>query len=268
MDEYVNQGIFKPGGIAFNFATNLVLAGEKDVSLVGVVGKDIEGKKMLRLILEIGVNSKRVKAAEGETPWQKISLIDGERKFVGYRAGVLSGWKISKDDVDFIAKQDVVFVPLSDGVEAVFETVKNIYGPLKAVDFSKDYEKSDLNMDENVVTKNSPYFDIIFIGGDKTNREMVSNLASKYPKKVFVLSLGEDGSVAFYDGKVWEQQAMKVDKVVDTTGCGDAFQATFLSTYLATKDIKFSLKSGSDRASEVIMEIGSTKLDINKDNEI
>ncbi|HHT77616.1 MAG TPA: hypothetical protein GXZ67_07025, partial [Clostridiaceae bacterium] len=41
------------------------------------------------------------------------------------------------------------------------------------------------------------------------------------------LTLGAKGSVAICNGETIVQEALPVQRVVDTTGCGDAFQSGF-----------------------------------------
>jgi sugar/nucleoside kinase (ribokinase family) len=151
----------------------------------------------------------------------------------------------------------VVYVPLSDGMEQIFNTVKKLKGLIKAVDFSQDYEFADLDNKENIITRNSKYFDLIFAGGKKKHKKMIKNLAGKYPERVFVLTLGRNGSISFHNNKEFFEPAKNV-KVVDTTGAGDAFQASFLSTWIRTKNIKESLKIGTLYASKIIQTVRST----------
>ncbi|MGD9210986.1 MAG: PfkB family carbohydrate kinase [Desulfobacteraceae bacterium] len=47
---------------------------------------------------------------------------------------------------------------------------------------------------------------------------------------LIVLTLGSDGSIAFYGSKSYQQRTLITNNVVDTTGCGDAFQAGFVSS--------------------------------------
>lgn len=260
IDNYINLGLVKPGGIAFNFAYDLVLSGEKDVSIVSVIGDDSEGEKIMSLLKKNGFRIDHVNKTNGFTPEQKIILKNGERNFVGYRQGVLNGWKLDSSKIDFLKSQDVIFVPLSDGLEKVFAKVKKIESVFKVVDFSSDYEFADFDKRSNIVTKNAKYFDMLFIGGESVDLNMLTKMSKKYPLKIFVLTLGDQGGFVLYKGNKEYFSAIKADEVIDTTGCGDIFQATFLSYYLRTKSITNSLYEASKRASEKVSRIGSTNL--------
>jgi sugar/nucleoside kinase (ribokinase family) len=259
VDFYQNLNLLKPGGIAFNFAYNLKKSGAEKVSLVSILGKDAYSKKLLSVLKETKIDGKNIQLISGAPPKQNIFLKNGERKFTGYEAGVLKRWKLRKTDLDFIKRQDAVFVPLSDGMEQIYNAVKKLPDVIKIIDFSQDYEFADFDKKNNVITKNSKYFDIIFVGGKKKHLPMIKKLAEKYPEKVFALTLGKEGSIAYHMNTKFVQPAKRV-KIVDTTGAGDAFQASFLASWLKTKDIKKSLKAGSASAATIIKLVGSTSL--------
>ena len=60
-----------------------------------------------------------------------------------------------------------------------------------------------------------------------------------------VLTLGADGSIAFSRDKVCRQAALPLQRVVDTTGCGDAFQAAFTCEFLRTGNLQEALLQGA-----------------------
>lgn len=261
VDYYKNLKLLKPGGIAFNFTYNLKKSGVKNVSLISILGSDKYSLKLLKLIKKIGIITHYVQSISGNCPKQNILLKTGERKFIGYDPGVLKKWKLRKKDLEFIKKHDAVFVPLSDGMEHIFNAIKKLKGPVKVVDFSQDYEFADFNKKENVITKNAKYFDVIFIGGKKKHQKMVEVLAKKYPEKVFVLTLGSKGSIGFYKNITFNEPAKKL-KVIDTTGAGDAFQAGFLLSWIKTKNVETSLQKGSSIAAKAVGQLGSASLTI------
>ncbi|MDP3917834.1 MAG: PfkB family carbohydrate kinase [Candidatus Woesebacteria bacterium] len=260
IDYYENLNLLKPGGIAFNFAYNLKKSGVKNVSLVSVLGNDEYTKKLLAVLKKTKINSNNIQKISGNSPKQNIFLKKGERKFTGYAPEVLKNWKLRKKDIEFIKTQDAVFVPLNDGMKHIFDAIKKIDRVIKVVDFSQDSEFADFDKKENVITKNAKYFDIIFVGGKKKHQKLIQSLSEKYSKKVFVLTLGKSGSIGFLNKSTINQSAYKINRIVDTTGCGDAFQAGFLASWIKKKNIKTALQSGTKRASSIIKHVGSTPL--------
>ena len=75
---------------------------------------------------------------------------------------------------------------------------------------------------------------------------------SREKDKFIVATLGAKGSIAYYKNKTYYQKAIEVEKIVDTTGCGDSFQAAFSIEWLKTKDVNQALKAGSIAASKTL----------------
>ena len=263
IDYYSNRNIIKPGGIAFNIAVNILSQGE-NVSLITTIGNDILGKRLGKLLKTLTINSSHIKFLKGKTPKQNIFIKNnGERKFIGYSPGVLKKWKLNNNDVTFITNHDVIFVPLADGIEHIFHSIKDIStNALKVVDFSQDYEFADFDKENNLIKKYSKYFDFIFVGGKLSHTKMIKEISNLYPQKLFILTLGKAGSMVFYNHQCYAIKSKKKVTVVDTTGAGDAFQATFLIYYLKSKNIVSSLKKASEAAEAVLKHIGSTKFDV------
>jgi len=76
-------------------------------------------------------------------------------------------------------------------------------------------------------------------------------------EKIVVITDGEKGSYAYYQGKVFFQKALKPAKILDTTGAGDGFTAGFISEFLASKDLLKSFKKGALYASCILAKIGA-----------
>jgi hypothetical protein len=129
----------------------------------------------------------------------------------------------------FIKLQDAVFVPLSDGMEHIFDIVKKINSPVKAVDFSQDYEFADFDKNENVITKNAKFFDIIFVGGKKKHQKLVQSLSNKYPEIVGVWTRGKDGSIGFF-GRITFCDFTILRKIRLYSQVVECFQAGFIAS--------------------------------------
>ncbi|HKG26522.1 MAG TPA: PfkB family carbohydrate kinase [Thermomicrobiales bacterium] len=256
VDHYTNLGLLKPGGIAFNVAVNALACG-LDVSIVSALGTDPAGVSMVSLITDLGLTTENLRRIDGTTARQNIRVEpDGERRFVGYDKGVLTRWRLTAADVAFIAAHDAIFVPLSDGMEHIFRAVARTPGPaLKAADFSLDYELADYDNDDNLLRRHCGSFDVIFFGGRPRHFPMMESLVAQHPEKLFVLTLGAEGAIAFHRGGRHSQPAPTVE-AIDTTGCGDAFQAAFLAAYLQTLHVPTAL------AAVVITHLGSTTFEL------
>jgi len=80
------------------------------------------------------------------------------------------------------------------------------------------------------------------ITGHQDPQKAVESLADCC--RVVALKLGPDGSMACADQEVCVAPGLKVE-VVDTTGCGDAFDAGFLHEWLAGEDVEQCLRLGN-----------------------
>ena len=102
-------------------------------------------------------------------------------------------------------------------------------------------------------------FDIGFFGLSVEDQAMIRDLEAFSVEigKLIVVTLGAAGSIAFHDGQRYEQTAIPVPAVVDTTGAGDAFAAAFLSRYCYRGGIADALAAGANLAARVVQIHGT-----------
>jgi fructoselysine 6-kinase len=55
---------------------------------------------------------------------------------------------------------------------------------------------------------------------------------------------------------VYRQQGFGVEKVVDTTGCGDAYQAAFMYNFLKGETIEHCMLEGTRLATNNLLKMG------------
>jgi sugar/nucleoside kinase (ribokinase family) len=80
----------------------------------------------------------------------------------------------------------------------------------------------------------------------------------KMGPKIAVVTEDGEGCHAIMAGKHFHQRAYSA-KVVDTTGAGDSFGATFTFGIMNNFDISYSLKIAAINAASVVAEMGATK---------
>ena len=86
------------------------------------------------------------------------------------------------------------------------------------------------------------------------------NLIQKYPflkNKIVILTDGEKGSYGYTNEKVYFQEPVKVNKIVDATGAGDGYTAGFIAEYLKSKDISKAMANGAQYAVKILTKIGA-----------
>ena len=74
--------------------------------------------------------------------------------------------------------------------------------------------------------------------------------------ELFIVTLGPGGSLALGGSTRVRCSAHPVERVVDTTGAGDAFAAGFLASYMESRDVVQWLDAGSRQAAKVVQMLG------------
>lgn len=256
VDDY--NGKLYPGGCALNVAYYTNQAGLK-IDLVSCLGNDKNSNIPLNVVKKIHLDTIYIHSLEGETPKQKIQVLtNGEKKFVGYYPGVLSDFKLNEDDLNFINQHDVLVTLFYSQISHLFEQVTNLNFPgTKIVDFM---DGADFNKDINFVKKYIKQWDIGFFGLSGRDSSLIKDLIqlAKNNSKLIIITLGSSGSLAVCQAKIYKQKSKPI-KVIDTTGCGDAYLGGFLASWLENKNIKQAMDTGADLAAKCAIHLGSIK---------
>lgn len=256
VDDY--SGKLYPGGCGLNVAYYSKQAGLK-IDLVSCVGSDENSKIPLDLVKKIGLDESHIYRLNGVTPKQIIKILSaGEKKFITYDPGVISGFRLGQGDIKFIKQHDVLLTIYYSQINDLFnEVIKINFSGTKIVDFmdGKDFRK-----DINFVKESVNWWDIGFFGLSLEDKIFINDLImlAKAKKKKIVITLGSQGSLAIWENKIYRQKVKPI-KIVDTTGCGDAYLAGFLSSWLADKKIKQSMNLGQVMAEKCASQLGSIK---------
>jgi fructoselysine 6-kinase len=233
------------GGNSLNFATQCKLSGVSNVSIIGAVGHDRPGELIMHHLDKWDINSTHLYRIEKATASNKI-FIDkhGDRYFKkdSWNGGAFDAFRLSEDDWKFLEDSDIVAMPAGDPNLA--ELLKRRRDQLVIIDFL-DYFKLDY------IEKFIESIDITFISA---NEEMLDNLHALSIKsgRLIVATLGSKGSVAFDGQSSYFQKAIDVEEIIDSTGCGDAFQAAFSIARCSGANIEKSLLEGALAAKNVL----------------
>ncbi len=250
VDYYPERGISKPGGNSLNFAINAKKISSEKVAVAGFIGDDVGGKQIIELLNKNKITTNLLYVKKGETASNKLyNTPDGERysKPGDWQDGVFNAFDFSKSDYTKILHYDVIAIPYTDKkLEVLIQ--KNKREKKIVVDFLH------FN-DEQILYKFLPDIEIGFVSTQKENLEKLEHISNQN-NKMIVAMLGSEGSVVFYRNEKYFQPAIEVDKVIDTTGCGDAYQAAFCITYFARQNIREAMFEGAIRASEILKKFG------------
>ena len=253
VDFFPEQNEVYVGGNSLNFATQCKILGIEDVYVVGAVGNDRFGKLIIDHFDKVNINRVGLRSINEPTASNKIFIdANGDRYFKedSWNGGAFDKFRLSEEDWNSLMDSTIISMPAGDpNLKELLKRRKT--NQLVAIDFL-DY----LGID--VIKEYIYHIDIVFLSGKEALLDELEEL-SNTKEKLIVATFGAQGSVAFFNNRRYFQEAVKVDKVVDTTGCGDAFQAAFCIEWSKTKNIERSLEAGSIAASKVLAFIGGVE---------
>ena len=259
-DRYAALGVERVGGISLNFAVHARGCGAPNVALVTCAGTDGWGPAVRSALGRSGVDSSHVHTREGATASQLIELdTDGERRFPpgGYNPGVLSAFALDRGDLAFIGEHDVVAAPYFRQVAHLFHPAMEAARPgaRRVVDL---LDGEDLGPDLAGIDAVLDVADLAFISSGESAVERLAS-RSLHARALIVVTHGARGCSALVAGRRLFEPAVPVPahEQVDTTGCGDAFQAAFTVAWTAGAPIQNALRAGAQRAAEVVRYLGA-----------
>ena len=229
-----------PGGAPCNVLALLNKMGKK-TAFIGKVGKDQFGTLLRETITEAGIDASNLVVDENVNTTLAFvhTFPDGDREFSFYR-NPGADMMLTADEVNPEVVKDTKifhFGTLSmthDGVrEATKKAVEtanengclvsfdpNLRPPLwSSLDLAK--EQMEYGFGKCDILKISDN-EIQFVSGKEDYDEGIAYLQEKYNIPLILLTMGKDGSRAYYKGMRVERPGFSV-KAIETTGAGDTF---------------------------------------------
>lgn len=251
------------GGKGANQAVSACRLGN-DVSMIGCVGKDDFGDKILKHLKEEGINVDGVKC--NEATFTGIATIlktkDDNSIVVVPGANDLCSKKLIDENIETIKSADVLVTQLEIPMETVEYAlkiakengVKTILNPAPAREISKEILK---NVD--FITPNETEFEIISDKNlnDKNGfEEAMIAWQKENPTTRLIVTRGKSGSSYVENGEVKTRKTIKVD-VVDTTGAGDTFNGALAYGISNNLDMKELITFAGIAASLSVTKLGA-----------
>jgi sugar/nucleoside kinase (ribokinase family) len=249
MDLYVDQGLEYVGGNALNVATQCRRSGVERVAVVGAVGADAYADPILDHLRTEAIDSSHVYRLDGATATHKLYLTDGDRQDPpdAWQGGVFDVFRPSDADWDFVNTFDVAAIGAGDPNFAA--AVARLSPHVKLVaDFldTRDFDSLERHIDR---------INVAVMSARREDVERTRMLSAEHPVLILI-TLGAEGSVALWQGEAYVQPALPVATVVDTTGCGDAFQGAFIVSWFQDYDIGKALHAGAEAAAHTLTHFG------------
>jgi sugar/nucleoside kinase (ribokinase family) len=252
------------GGSVANSIVGLSQLGNK-VGFIGKINNDSLGKKYEDGLLKENVKFLYERKDELISTGSCLILItpDSERTMCTYLgiAGKISDQDISIQD---IKNSDIVFLEgylwdQGDPKKAFDKAILNSKTNSMSLSDIFCVERHKKDFLELVINK----LDIIFAN----EQEILSLISSsnfndainfgKEIKKNLVITRGNKGATAIYQGEVFECKAKKNLNIKDLTGAGDLFAAGYLHGIINNMSINECLDKGTELSSKIIQKIGA-----------
>lgn len=243
-----------PGGAPCNVLALLNKMGKK-TAFIGKVGKDQFGTLLRDTITEAGIDASNLMVDENVNTTLAFvhTFPDGDREFSFYR-NPGADMMLTADEVNPEVVKDTKvfhFGTLSMTHEGVREATKKAVETAKAngclVSFDPNLRPplwSSLDLAKEQMEYGFGKCDILkisdneiqFVSGKEDYDEGIAYLQETYNIPLILLTMGKDGSRAYYNGMRVERPGFSV-KAIETTGAGDTFCGSSLN-YLVDHDFE------------------------------
>ena len=243
-----------PGGAPCNVLALLNKMGKK-TAFIGKVGKDQFGALLRDTITEAGIDASNLMVDENVNTTLAFvhTFPDGDREFSFYR-NPGADMMLTADEVNPEVVKDTKvfhFGTLSMTYEGVREATKKAVETAKAngclVSFDPNLRPplwSSLDLAKEQMEYGFGKCDILkisdneiqFVSGKEDYDEGIAYLQETYIIPLILLTMGKDGSRAYYKGMRVERPGFSV-KAIETTGAGDTFCGSSLN-YLVDHDFE------------------------------
>lgn len=249
LDFFPQQNRHFIGGNSLNQAVRYRQMGYES-AFIGALGMDEAGDRITAVLCAELVDSSHLYRVEGATARNQIFNDElGERYGIddAWEGGVYEQFRMDEADWAFASQFEVWSTHAnSPCYEDALQRKKD--GQLMAVDFLH-WQQYDL------LERSLAVIDIAYFGGTAVMADTLAKIA-KNNNGIIVLTLGAEGSIAFVGDKTFTQPALPLQKVVDTTGCGDAFQAGFTASFYHTRNIQSALLAGAEAGRQAATHFG------------
>lgn len=248
VDRYVDLGRMFPGGNALNVAVAARRAGA-EAAYLGAVGTDPAGDVVLAALHAEGVDVQRVRRVEGPNAYADVTVVDGDRVFVGGNPTV-SRFRLDADDLAYAATFDLVHTGNCSMLE---DQVADLAGraPL-AFDFSTRREPAYLD-------PILPHLSVACFSASDLDEEAALGLLVGAVARGPRLALATRGTLPalLHDGRRTWRQPVIASLVVDTLGAGDSFIGRVLVGVMAGEDPAVFLSAAAEAAARTCGDFGA-----------
>ena len=250
------------GGGATNAATTFARQGLSS-GFMGVIGSDISGEQVLKMLDEESIDTSRVEFSKRyNTDYSTILLApNGERTILTYRGAsghiYADNFELKYGEFDWVYVSNLA--GRFDSLAKIFQEstkkgAKIAWNPGKK-ELAEPEKVRTLLRDVEILIVNKEEANLIFEG--ISAEELVRNGSKFVP--VMILTDGPDGVWAISGDKMIRAGMYEDVSSVDRTGAGDAFGSGFVSQWAQGANLQQSVLFASANSTAVIQHLGAKK---------
>ena len=266
-------------GGAGNVALNVAALGAT-VDIISVTGNDDEGKQLITLLNQNGINTNYIYKSNDRITTNKIRIISRNQHMMRLDAEVTTSLNSSEDEklivafLKYVAKEKPQLVILEDynkgvltenGISKIISICKQ-HNILTAVDPKRKnffaYQGVDIFKPNLTEVKES-----LNILGNKVSEEVLQNMHKRLKEKlqhsISFITLSEKG--VFYESE--NEKAViptHIRSIADVSGAGDTVIAVASVVFAASKNIRLMAEMANIAGGLVCEEVGTVAIDKNK----
>jgi len=278
-----NSGIIKEssGGVARNVAANLGYLGCQ-VKLLTTVGNDYRGEKLIADTGKSGVDLEYIKVIDDYATGTYLAVIDADGELVGainsmeIIEGIDSAYL--KENLAILDSADWIFIDTNLNREIISWLLNKGFSGKIIID-PVSIEKSSKIKDElaniDILTPNLIEFCYLYeLDSSKVRkfnsereisellRLIAFNRKKKSPGTELIITLGAEGVIYSGPEQTFRESAIDLnDKIIETTGAGDALNAGIIYGLSRLKSIKEAVKIGQEMAGLNILADDTVRTD-------
>ncbi len=247
------------GGSPANIAINLVNLGISNVKFHGAIGNDDYGKLILNKFNENSILTNSINITKYPTSVVEINKTTNT-PIPNFIRGADYHITLTEEMVFDIKRSNIVhfsYWPLSNepAKSMILEVIEIAKASRTIIGFDPNYH-SELTTEQSITIEEIKEViskvDIIKPSIDDSQRifgkgyaiEEYLDMYVKLGAKLVVMTLGEQGLIASYQGKTYKLGTYAKD-IVDATGAGDAFWSGMYAAILNNESLEDILKSGN-----------------------
>lgn len=263
--DFFHEGL---GGGAANVAIGAQRSGSK-VALMAKIGNNAFKPLIMTKLQDLGITTEYCDIEDNYNNVSSILLTEsGEKTVINYRTAhshFFSDMHIEK----LQGVKGVYFANMPDAsveerfifMNSLAEKGSTLFVNLGVNDCRRpDVEIEKLLSKAHVVIVNEHEFgDLVKLPHESIDFKTIPAV-SYLPllrDKTVIVTMGATGSYGYRNQEIYFQEAIKPEKIIDTTGAGDGYTAGFIAEYLKTTDIPAAMKSGAAYSSQKLSHLGA-----------